>query len=181
MAWRPIFYVQEENLKRVLTILKFALPILLAVVLLQMVSVTDSQAAPPASGGVNHMVRFGETLFSIGRLYGVNPYSIAQANGLHNPNRIYAGQMLYIPARGGWSDCGACGCGQPCYQPKPQPQPCHGQTCYQPKPQPQTCHGHACQHPTYGHGYDNTGYYYWNGYPDYRRYSYTCGYHFNCY
>jgi LysM repeat protein len=153
--------------KRVLTILKFVLPILLAVVLLQLVSVTDSQAAPPASGGVHHMVRYGETLFSIGRMYGVNPYRIAEANGLANPNCIYAGQMLYIPASSGWTGCGGCGCGQPCPPPHPKPQP--------------PCQGQPCRYPTYGHGYDYTGYYYWNNYPDYRRYSYTCGYHYNCY
>jgi LysM repeat protein len=47
-------------------------------------------------------------LFSIGRRYGVSPWAIASANGLANPNRIYAGQSLWIPAGGS------------CY---PQPQP----------------------------------------------------------
>ena len=65
-----------------------------------------------ACGGTWHTVWHGETLFSIGRRYGVNPWSIASANGLANPNCIYAGQRLYIP--------GGC-CGQPCY--------CYG--CYQ--------------------------------------------------
>jgi LysM repeat protein len=45
-----------------------------------------------------HTVRFGETLFSIGRLYGVNPWMIARANRLMNPNIIFAGQVLCIPA-----------------------------------------------------------------------------------
>jgi len=54
-------------------------------------------AAPPACGPIYHCVRWGETLSSIGRLYGVNPYAIARANGLANPNRIYAGQVLLIP------------------------------------------------------------------------------------
>ncbi len=45
-----------------------------------------------------HAVRFGETLFSIGRLYGVDPWSISAANRLSDPNKIYAGQYLYIPA-----------------------------------------------------------------------------------
>lgn len=53
-----------------------------------------------------HVVRPGETLFSIGRLYGVNPYTIASMNGLPNPNYIRIGQVLYVP--GGWS-----------YQPSP--------------------------------------------------------------
>lgn len=49
-----------------------------------------------------HKVRYGETLFSIGRQYWVNPYAIARANGLYNPNHIYAGQKLYIPENSGY-------------------------------------------------------------------------------
>jgi len=45
-----------------------------------------------------HTVRYGETLFSIGRPYGVNPWLIARANYLINPNIIFAGQVLCIPA-----------------------------------------------------------------------------------
>jgi nucleoid-associated protein YgaU len=45
-----------------------------------------------------HTVRFGETLFSIGRLYGTNPWLIARSNYLINPNLIFAGQVLCIPA-----------------------------------------------------------------------------------
>jgi LysM repeat protein len=45
-----------------------------------------------------HHVSRGETLYSIGRLYNVNPIAIAQANGLWNPHRIYVGQWLRIPA-----------------------------------------------------------------------------------
>ena len=62
------------------------------------IGATTAAAAPPACGPVYHYVRWGETLSSIGRLYGVNAYAIARANGLANPNRIYAGQMLLIPA-----------------------------------------------------------------------------------
>ena len=55
-----------------------------------------------------HWVRYGETVFSIGRLYGVNPWTISAANGLANPNRIYAGQRLYIPAGNGYPPvCGS--------------------------------------------------------------------------
>ena len=145
---------------------KIVLPIVLAVVLLQVVNVSDSQAAPPASGGTHHVVRWGETLFSIGRMYGVNPYTIAEVNGLANPNCIYAGQVLYIPSGGGWNNCGGCGCGNPCPPPKPKP-PVH-----------HPCHPSGCG-PSFGFGYDQTGYYYWNNQPTYRRYSYTCGYYHN--
>ena len=47
--------------------------------------------------GRYHVVRPGETLYSIGRSYGVNPYDIATANNLANPNLIYVGQYLHIP------------------------------------------------------------------------------------
>lgn len=68
-----------------------------------------------------HVVHYGETLFSIGRHYDVNPYHIAEANGLYNPNHIYAGQVLYIPSgsRYPWhanSGCGYNDCGHQDYQ-----------------------------------------------------------------
>ncbi|MBI3942617.1 MAG: LysM peptidoglycan-binding domain-containing protein [Chloroflexi bacterium] len=44
-----------------------------------------------------YVVRGGDTLFSIGRQFGVDPYAIARANGILNPNRIYPGQRLVIP------------------------------------------------------------------------------------
>ena len=84
-------------MKRML-MLRHVLPIVLAIILLQAINVADSQAAPPAGGGFYHTVRYGETLSSIGWRYGVNPYAIARANGLHNPNYIYAGQVLHIPS-----------------------------------------------------------------------------------
>jgi hypothetical protein len=56
-------------------------------------------AAPQAAAARYHWVRHGETLFSIGRLYGVSAWAIASANHLSNPNRIYVGQCLYIPPR----------------------------------------------------------------------------------
>jgi LysM repeat protein len=48
-------------------------------------------------GGFYYTVRWGDTLSSIAWRYGVSPWAIAHANKLHNPNRIYAGQALYIP------------------------------------------------------------------------------------
>ena len=157
-------------MKKILSVLKIVMPVVLAVLLLQVVAVADTEAAPPASGGVYHTVQYGETLFSIGRMYGVNPYSISEANGLANPNCIYAGQVLYIPSSDGWNNCGSCGCGSACPPPRPQP-PVQRPPCQNP----------GCGYPSYGYGYDQTGYYYWNNQPTYRRYSYTCGYYYNCY
>ncbi len=55
-------------------------------------------STPPAAGIIGyHTVRPGETLFCIGRAYGVDPYAIATQNGILNPNRIYTGQVLAIP------------------------------------------------------------------------------------
>ena len=72
--------------------------ILAAVLILGLLTTTVGYAAPPAYGPIYHRVSRGETLFSIGRRYGVHPYAIARANYLQNPNRIYAGQVLRIPA-----------------------------------------------------------------------------------
>jgi len=62
----------------------------------------STPAAPPtaavnAQGNIVHTVKAGETLFSIGRLYNVNPYSIAAANNIPYPYVIYPGQQLIIP------------------------------------------------------------------------------------
>lgn len=54
------------------------------------------EGAPPSAKRI-HRVKYGETLIGIAAHYGVSPWAIAQANGIYNLNRIYAGQRLYIP------------------------------------------------------------------------------------
>ena len=68
-----------------------------------------AEAGSVASGQqcVYHTVRVGETLSGIASRYGVNMWTLAQRNGIANPNRIYAGQTLLIY----------------CYTPKPPPPP----------------------------------------------------------
>jgi LysM repeat protein len=44
-----------------------------------------------------HTVLPGETLYCIGRAYGVSPWSIASYNGITSPNVIYPGTVLAIP------------------------------------------------------------------------------------
>jgi LysM repeat protein len=44
-----------------------------------------------------HVVQPKETLYCIGRAYGVDPYAIARRNGILNPNLIHVGQKLAIP------------------------------------------------------------------------------------
>jgi LysM repeat protein len=52
---------------------------------------------PPAPVIGRHVVAPGETIFCIGRAYGVVPGAIAQANGLTPPFTILPGQTLKIP------------------------------------------------------------------------------------
>jgi LysM repeat protein len=56
-----------------------------------------SPAAQPAAAGRIHIVRPGETLMGIARLYGVDVYELARVNHIYNLNRIYVGQRLVIP------------------------------------------------------------------------------------
>ena len=44
-----------------------------------------------------HYVRPGETLYCIGRAYGVSPWAIAAHNGILNANLIRVGMALAIP------------------------------------------------------------------------------------
>lgn len=174
------------------------LAVMLAVVLLQVAVAADSQAQGYGGegyggggwgGGFYYTVHYGDTLFAICRKFGVDPYEIARANGLPNPNHIYAGQVLYIPASSGY--CPTCWGNRP----QPRPEPMHwqggcgnncynqdwkncGNDCYH-----QPVQWHGCGNDCYrqGYGYDYTGYYYDGYYPNYQRYSYTCGYNYNCY
>ena len=53
--------------------------------------------APEGQGTAIHVVQWGEYLALIANRYGVTTSAIMQANGLTNPNFIYAGQSLVIP------------------------------------------------------------------------------------
>lgn len=54
--------------------------------------------APYGSGNAStYIVQYGDTLFSIARRYGVSIYALMRANGIYNPNFIYAGMRLFIP------------------------------------------------------------------------------------
>lgn len=78
--------------------------VLVAVVialLLAMVASPAAYAKETECTSCYYRVRPGDTLFSIGRMYGVSPWAIASHNGIVNPNHIYVGQMLAIPCCGG--------------------------------------------------------------------------------
>lgn len=55
-----------------------------------------SSASPPQDSSIIHIVRAGETLYSIARYYGVDMWALARANNIINPNQIYVGQRLTI-------------------------------------------------------------------------------------
>lgn len=44
-----------------------------------------------------YVVQPGDTLYSIAQRFGVSPQSIMQANGITNPNAIFAGRTIMIP------------------------------------------------------------------------------------
>jgi len=83
-------YLKEGIMRR--------LSLIVAVIVL--VSLIAPATVSAHAGGFWHQVQAGQTLFSIGRWYGVNPYAIASANSLPNWNLIYAGQWLWIPGVG---------------------------------------------------------------------------------
>jgi LysM repeat protein len=51
-------------------------------------------------GGAYYTVRPGDTLTAIAAWYGVPLQALMEANHIRNPNKIYVGQELYIPAGG---------------------------------------------------------------------------------
>ncbi len=57
----------------------------------------DAAPAPDDTAG-SHEIQPGETLFSISRRYGLTTDDLIAANGLTNPDRIVAGQVLTIPS-----------------------------------------------------------------------------------
>ena len=57
-----------------------------------------SPGATPAGSPRVHVVARGENLTTIAAEYGVTVQAIAAANGIADPNTIYAGQKLVIPA-----------------------------------------------------------------------------------
>jgi murein DD-endopeptidase MepM/ murein hydrolase activator NlpD len=70
----------------------------------------ETAPAPPAKpfkqgpsvsddgSGATHTVANGETLFSLGRKYGLSPFAIAEANGLPRDAQLTTGQKVRIPS-----------------------------------------------------------------------------------
>ena len=60
-------------------------------------AITMGSGATPPSTIRTHVVRPGDTLTSLARLYNTTIWSIVVRNNLSNANRIYVGQVLIIP------------------------------------------------------------------------------------
>jgi LysM repeat protein len=58
---------------------------------------TDDGTETPIEGGTIHVVQSGEWIWSIARLYGIDPQVIIDANNLTSPATIYPGEELIIP------------------------------------------------------------------------------------
>ena len=64
-------------------------------------SATPAASAAPMprpTGGAAHTVERGETLTSIGKLYGVSPSELQRYNHIEDPLKLRAGQTIMIPA-----------------------------------------------------------------------------------
>jgi LysM repeat protein len=66
-----------------------------------------------ATGYVLYRVQWGDTLSSIAAAYGTSTWYLASLNGLYNPNCLFAGEVLRVPAYstasygcGGYAPCG---------------------------------------------------------------------------
>ena len=59
----------------------------------------DAAAVAPKVqlGAGSYTVQAGESLSAIGARFGVSYQALAAANGIDDPNRIYAGQVLQLP------------------------------------------------------------------------------------
>lgn len=79
-----------------MTVARKILFIFLALTLLVAGMGFNVQSAQAAACTQWHTVRWGETLARIGRQYGVSWQTLAKWNGIANPNKIYAGQVLCV-------------------------------------------------------------------------------------
>lgn len=98
-----------EKVRRSLVRYKLIWVILLCAMALLLLSAATTHAAPANACGGYHFVQRGETLYSISKWYGVTIPAMMQANGITNPNRIYAGTYLYIPCGPGGPGTGGPG------------------------------------------------------------------------
>lgn len=65
---------------------------------LQVVTMTTAPTATVRTAMVDYVVADGDTLFGIAAEFGVDPQEIVRVNNLANPDSIFVGQTLSIPA-----------------------------------------------------------------------------------
>ncbi|MEQ9144897.1 MAG: M23 family metallopeptidase [Parvibaculaceae bacterium] len=63
-------------------------------------SATPAARPRSAASGGTHVVKAGETVYRISKMYGVEQDALRSANGIGSDNAINAGQRLTIPGRG---------------------------------------------------------------------------------
>jgi LysM repeat protein len=71
--------------------------VLCVALVLSLIPAAAAAAPDQSSGGFWHLVKRGQTLASISRMYGVPMDAIAAVNGLVNINQIWTGTYLWIP------------------------------------------------------------------------------------
>ena len=64
----------------------------------QTLRIGEGGPAVAAPSGRTHTVVFGDTLSGIADAYGVSVDALLRANGLENPDWVYEGQVLVLPA-----------------------------------------------------------------------------------
>src|SRR5512135_3343835 len=79
------------------TLQRILLITLLAMILVGAVQPIGYASAQSGSSTI-YIVQAGDTLYSIAQRYGIDVNTLAAANGLINPDQIYVGQSLTIPA-----------------------------------------------------------------------------------
>jgi LysM repeat protein len=77
----------------------------------------EAVSAPPAAAESTYVVQRGEHLSQIARRFGLTWTQLAQANNIVNPDQIYAGQTLVIPAGGVVTDAGTFAVSAPLIEP----------------------------------------------------------------
>lgn len=87
-----------------------AVVFVLVLMLLLAVPAKEASAAPVQSGcqKTYYTIRCGDTLSAIAQRFGVNMWELARLNGIHDPNRIYAGRVIVIPTRCCTDCCHGC-------------------------------------------------------------------------
>ena len=66
-------------------------------------TLTDEQVSEVAGGGTTGLIPYrivrGDTLTKIAARYGTTVQALVEINHIANKNRIYAGDIIYVPAR----------------------------------------------------------------------------------